>query len=112
MNRTYLAEFLTVLPLFLFAICLKVGLAQRPRPIVITVIEGDSMYQVLPPNAIPAILEPEYVTGAEAAAQMSPEEPVLGLVINGQAVAYSLWQLDHHEIVNDILGGTPIAATW
>jgi hypothetical protein len=28
------------------------------------------------------------------------------------AKAYSLWQLDHHEIVNDTLGDVPIATTW
>jgi hypothetical protein len=43
---------------------------------------------------------------------MSPEEPVLGLVVNGESRAYSLWQLDAHEIVNDVVGGVPLAATW
>ena len=88
------------------------GWGQPPKPVVVAVIGGDSMYQVLPVNAISAIVQPEYLSGAEAAAQMSPDEPVLGVVVNGQAVAYSLWQLDHHEIVNDVVGGTPIAATW
>ena len=41
-----------------------------------------------------------------------PDEPVLGVALGGEAVAYSLWYLDGHEIVNDLVGGTPIAATW
>ena len=52
------------------------------------------------------------MTGDAANAQMSPEEPVLGVAIGNDAHAYSLWQLDAHEIVNDIVGDVPIAATW
>ena len=44
---------------------------------------------------------------------MLPDEPVLGVVgQDGTAVAYSAWQLDGHEIVNDVVDGVPIAATW
>ncbi len=45
-------------------------------------------------------------------AQSQPREPVLGVVVDGAARAYSLWQLDHHEIANDEIAGTAIAATW
>jgi hypothetical protein len=43
---------------------------------------------------------------------MRPKEPVLGVVVDGEARAYSLWQLDAHEIVNDEIAGSAIAATW
>jgi hypothetical protein len=43
---------------------------------------------------------------------MAPEEPVFGLVVGDEARAYSLWQLDRHEIVNDRVGGIAFAATW
>ena len=86
--------------------------AERPEPEVHGVFQGDEMYTLLPPDAIPAILEPEYVTGDEAAAQMTGEEPVMALARDGEAVAWSTWQLDHHEIVNDTFQGRPIAATW
>lgn len=86
--------------------------AQRHRPRVVATIDGDSMYQVLPAGTIPAILNPTFVAGTQASAQMSEDEPVMGLVVNGEAKAYSLWQLDAHEIVNDTIGETPIAATW
>lgn len=86
--------------------------AQRPEPEVVATVGGDDVYQVLPVGAIPAIDQPEVVSGGEADRQMRPEEPVLGLVVHGKARAYSLWQLDAHEIVNDQMAGTAIAATW
>ena len=88
------------------------GFSQRPEPEVHGVFDSDTMYTVLPPDAIPAILEPVFLSGAEADSQMSPDEMVLGIILNGEARAYSLWQLDAHEIVNDSLGGLPIAPTW
>ncbi len=74
--------------------------------------DGDPVYSVLPPGRIPAIDAPQFVSGEEADAQMAPEEPVFGLILGEEVRAYSLWQLDGHEIVNDALGGVPIAATW
>jgi hypothetical protein len=96
----------------LAALVAVAAMAQRPEPLVVAEIGGDPVYQVLPAGQIPAITEPTYVSGEEADAQMLDHEPVLGLVINGKARAYSLWQLDAHEIVNDRLGGSAFAATW
>ena len=76
------------------------------------IVDGDPVYEVLPPGAIPVITDPVYVTGEEASRQMSPDEPVMGILYGGEARAYSLWQLDAHEIVNDEIVGTPIAVTW
>jgi Protein of unknown function (DUF3179) len=86
--------------------------AQKEEPPVHGVFDGDEMYTLLPVNAIPAILNPEYLTGEEAAAQMAPDEPVMGVFSENDAVCWSTWQLDHHEIVNDTLAGKSIAATW
>jgi len=90
----------------------SVALAERPEPEVYGTFDGDEMFTLLPPDGIPAILDPEFVTGEEAAAQMSAEESVMGLATEGDAVCWSTWQLDHHEIVNDVFNGTAIAATW
>ncbi len=86
--------------------------AQRPKPQVVAKIDGDEVYQVLPLGAIPAVDDPAFVRGDAANAQMKADEPVLGIVVEGQARAYSLWQLDAHEIINDEISGTAIAATW
>lgn len=98
---------------FTAAVALAAGAsAQRPEPEVVANWGGDDVYQVLPLGAIPAIDDPAFVTGEAADEQMKPGEPVLGVVINGAARAYSLWQLDGHELVNDQIEGTAIAATW
>lgn len=86
--------------------------AFQPAPEVVATIEGDDVHRLLPVGAIPAIDHPRFVSGADADRQMRAEEPVLGVVIDGEARAYSLWQLDAHEIVNDEIAGSAIAATW
>lgn len=86
--------------------------AQPRAPKVVAEVDGDEMYELLQPDAIPAIRNPRYISGREAADQMSPGEPVMGLIINGEEMAYSLWQLDTHEIVDDVVGETPIAVSW
>jgi hypothetical protein len=40
------------------------------------------------------------------------EELVIGVEINGQARAYPIRLLSSHEIVNDVIGGEPVAVTW
>ena len=97
--------------LTMFAVALS-SAAQRPKPEVLAKIGGDEVYQVLPVGAIVAIDKPKFVSGGKADRQMRPQEPVLGVVVDGEAKAYSLCQLDKHEIVNDEIAGTAIAATW
>ena len=43
---------------------------------------------------------------------MDDDEQVLGVSINGESRAYSIPMLSRHEIVNDVIGGVPIAVTW
>ncbi len=66
--------------------------------------------QILPRGGIPAVMNPVYVKAKDA--EISPDTWVLGVVIDGQARAYSLNLLNHHEIVNDQIGSTPFAAVW
>ncbi len=64
----------------------------------------------LGPFDMPALDEPKYVDAAgKRAAYLDGDEPVVGVSINGQARAYPLRILDHHEIVNDTVGGVPIS---
>ena len=67
---------------------------------------------VLEKDAIPAILDPRFLQGEEARAQMRPDELVVGVSIDGDRRAYSTAQLSRHEVVNDTVGGRPIAVTW
>ena len=63
-------------------------------------------------DAIPAILDPDFVTADETEDWMGTFEQVLGVSINGENRAYSISMLSRHEIVNDVVGGVPIAVTW
>jgi len=72
----------------------------------------DRIEIVLPRDAIPAIDRPEFVPAARADRDMADEELVIGLVGEQEQRAYSTWQLDRHEIVNDTFEGRPIAVTW
>jgi len=64
----------------------------------------------LPRDAIPAIDAPAFVP--VDAAELPAREPVIGLVIGGDARAYPLRILIWHEIVNDVVGGVPVAITY
>ena len=65
-------------------------------------------------NAIPAIFAQDdfFVAAAGGDLEWEANEPVVGLVINGDARAYPVRLLSLHEIVNDVVGGEPVAVTW
>lgn len=66
-------------------------------------------------DGIPAIDKPEFVEAKFIHDYMkgfSDNEPVVGIIINGQARAYPVRILMWHEIVNDELGGVPISVTY
>jgi len=46
------------------------------------------------------------------AAQLKDSEPVIALSIGGDARAYPLGIMIRHEIVNDVVGGEPVAVTY
>jgi hypothetical protein len=74
--------------------------------------ESDRIEVVLPRDAIPAIDAPEFEPAARADRVMADDELVIGIVGDHEQRAYSTWQLDRHEIVNDTFEGRPIAVTW
>jgi hypothetical protein len=65
-----------------------------------------------PPDGIPAIDRPAFVSPAGAAAWLVPKEPVLALEVKGDTRAYPLQILMWHEIVNDVVGGVPVTVTF
>ncbi len=71
---------------------------------------GDKIRTLLPFDAIPAITEPQFVSAG--AAKLDPDAPVIGVTFNDESHAYSLYLLNGHEIVNDVVGGLNIATTW
>lgn len=70
----------------------------------------DRILTVLPYDAIPAILNPEFVSANKA--KLAADSPVIGVNFNGESRAYSINLLNGHEIINDEIGGLKIATTW
>ena len=70
----------------------------------------DQIYTVLPFDAIPAIKNPQFVSAAEA--KLRDDSPIIGVSFNGESHAYSIYLLNGHEIVNDVVGSVEIATTW
>jgi hypothetical protein len=88
-----------------------VTLGAQGRWVEQVTIDGDPVLRGLPKDAIPAIDQPEFVP-AERASHVSGDEPVIGVVLGGEARAYPTWLLNAHEIVNDRIGNRSIAVTW
>ena len=88
-----------------------------PRDVPITLppppeIDPRIIIPLLDQDAIKSIDDPLYIPAGEAEEELDPDERVIGVVINGDARAYPIPILSNHEIVNDIVGGEPVAITW
>jgi hypothetical protein len=108
--------------------------------VALTAAQGsldNDLHVVVPRDAIPAINKPEFEPVERAERYMNDRELVIGLVsgsslepergakspserergwgpasIGSEQRAYSTWQLDRHEIVNDTFEGRLVAVTW
>ncbi len=63
-------------------------------------------------DGIPPIYNPKFISQPKAAKWLKPNEPIISLVLNGKARAYPLEILTWHEIVDDSLGGVPVAVSF
>lgn len=70
----------------------------------------EGVEQILPRGKIAAIFDPQFVKADEA--EIAEDAWVLGVVIDGEARAYSLNLLNRHEVVNDRIGEKSFAAVW
>lgn len=66
----------------------------------------DSIITLLAFDAISAITKPQFVPAAVA--ELDPDSPEIGVIFNDESHAYSLYLLNGHEIVNDVVGGKKI----
>lgn len=64
-----------------------------------------------PKDGIPSIDDPKFAE-INQSQFISDSDVVIGLEINGDARAYPLFILVWHEIVNDVVGSTPVAVTY
>ena len=77
-----------------------------------TVFDAAELVDVLAPETVPAIDRPAFEAPDEAAGHLQPEVPVAVFEVAGDARAYPLAILVWHEIVNDSVGGVPVAITY
>ena len=65
-------------------------------------------------DGFPPIRDAPVINAAEVTDEVRDNALVLGVVVNGQARAWPINMLNgpRREIINDTLGGQPIAATW
>lgn len=64
-----------------------------------------------PKDGIPALTDATFVT-ASRAKFLKPDDRVIGVTIGREAKAYPLKILNYHEVVNDRVGGRPLAVTY
>ncbi|WP_372728146.1 DUF3179 domain-containing protein [Nocardioides sp.] len=64
-----------------------------------------------PPDGIPPIDEPRFDRAADVD-WLADNEPVMSLTVGAETRAYPLQVMTWHEIVNDTVGGTPVAVTY
>lgn len=94
----------------LMGVLLPLAQVTAIQPVML--IDGAPVITVLGKDAIPAIDRPEFMSVQEADPYFRDNEPVLGVRRGNVARAYSLWQLNHHEIVNDQVADLSLAITW
>ncbi|GAB4224342.1 MAG: hypothetical protein Kow0062_25960 [Acidobacteriota bacterium] len=64
-----------------------------------------------PRDGIPALTDPPRVAAAQAG-WLRDDDRVIGVALGDEAVAYPVRILNWHEIVNDVVGGRPVAVTY
>ena len=90
---------------------------EAPGSTATAVVEAEAppsyrIVTVLGKDEIPAILNPNMAPAQEVDAVLRDTTPVLALSLNGDHRAYPIGTLSRHEIVNDVVGGMPVAVTW
>jgi hypothetical protein len=63
-------------------------------------------------DGIEALNDPQFISHEEASRLIEPQSPVIALEVNGEVRAYPIDILIRHEIVNDVIGGVPVAVTF
>lgn len=100
--------------LFFFGVRPHLGtpgdVGSRPQPGLDPVVPGDVL-NVLGEDGIRSIDQPSF-TAAREAGLLPSAARVIGVAAGGEARAYPIAILSDHEIVNDQVGGVPLAVTW
>jgi hypothetical protein len=74
-------------------------------------VRADQIVNVIPQDAKTALVGSASLPASEAS-EIQPSELVIGVVINSDARTFPLAILNVHEVVDDVIGGQPVAITW
>lgn len=76
-----------------------------------TVDRGEILEGGPPRDGIRSVDAPTFAAAAEAG-WVRPDNPVLGVAVGGDARAYPVHLIEHHQIINDVVGGSPLAVSY
>ncbi len=65
-----------------------------------------------PRDAFPVLEDPELFPADEVGDRLDAEEPVIGVVLGGEATAWPISVMGRHELANATIGGVPAAVSW
>lgn len=74
-------------------------------------VPPDEIRSIIGRDNIPSIDDPSFVH-VSAETTLPGREPVISLVVGGEARAYPLRIMMWHEIVNDVIAGVPVTVTY
>jgi uncharacterized protein DUF3179 len=76
-------------------------------------LDPGAIVSLLPKDVVPSIRDPTpLLVPAAAVRAVQDSDRVLGVIIGEESRAYPIAFMSWHEIVNDVIGGVPVAATW
>jgi hypothetical protein len=65
------------------------------------------------PDGIVSLNNPPRMAGSEMPSQdLAFDDHVLGVLVNGEAMAYPVKVMDWHEVANDVVGGVPLLLSY
>jgi len=109
-NRRSLSSVLLLVPL----VAVAIGAQESDEPLSEKTVTGGEAYhgvlQYRAKDAKLALVRPAFITADEAT--LPAGVSVVGVSTSGEHRAYPLYVLKNHQVVNDRLGGVPIAASW
>jgi hypothetical protein len=85
-----------------------------------TVVSRELIVSAMPRDGVHVLVEPATIEPDEADRRnqedrgkfLVPDDRVIGVSINDEAIAYPLRLMRWHEVVNDIVGDQPVAVTY
>ena len=73
---------------------------------------SSSSFRAAPRDAFPVLFNPPMGKVEDGDRILQPNEWVIGIALKGEAKAYPVDVMGFHELINDVVGGTPITVCW